>query len=56
MHSKFFYDDLEDLTKKATNLLMNIETVRQEKTQGFVTKYDWQTMADIYDRTLEAVL
>ena len=56
MHSQFFYDDFEDLTKRATDLLMNIEAVRQETTQKFVTKYDWQTMADIYDRTLEAVL
>jgi glycosyltransferase involved in cell wall biosynthesis len=55
-HSRFFYNDFEDLTRRATGLLMNIETVRQEKTQGFVTKYDWRTMADIYDQTLEAVL
>ena len=53
MHSKFFYNDFEDLTKRTTDLLVNIEIVRQEKTQGFVTKYDWKTLADIYDQTLE---
>jgi glycosyltransferase involved in cell wall biosynthesis len=56
MHSKFFYNDFEDLRKRATDLLMNIEAVRQEKIRGFVTKYDWQTMADIYDQTLESIL
>jgi glycosyltransferase involved in cell wall biosynthesis len=55
-HSRFFYNDLDDLTKRATDLLMNIEAVRQEKTQGFVTKYGWQTMADIYDKTFEELL
>ena len=55
-HSRFFYNDFDDLMKRATDLLMNIQSVRQEKTQGFVTKYDWQTMADIYDKTLEAIL
>lgn len=54
--SKFFYNDFEDLRKRATDLLMDIQAVRQEKTQGFVTKYDWQTMAGIYDKTLESIL
>jgi glycosyltransferase involved in cell wall biosynthesis len=56
MHAQFFYDDFEDLSKRATDLLVNIGAVRQKTTQEFVTKYDWQTMADIYDQTFETLL
>ena len=36
VHSRFLYDDFDDLLGRITNLIGNIQEVRQEKTQGFV--------------------
>jgi len=55
-HSLFFYSDFDDLASRLQDLLENIHGVRQENIQRFVTKYDWQTMAPLYDHTFEAML
>jgi glycosyltransferase involved in cell wall biosynthesis len=52
----FFYSDFDDLASRLRDLLENIHGVRQENIQRFVTKYDWQTMAPLYDHTFEAML
>lgn len=55
-HARFFYDNFDDLRGKITNLIGNIQEVRQEKTQGFVSKYDWQTITDSYDNLFNSLL
>lgn len=55
LHSRFFYDDGNDLVEKLKNLILNIREVRQENVQTFVAKYDWQRMAPIYDNAFEGL-
>lgn len=55
-HSKFFYDNFDDLVGRLKNLILNIQEVRQENIQTFVTQYDWQKMAPIYDNTFEKLI
>ena len=55
-HQKFFYDDFDDLVEKLRNLILNIREVRKENIQTFVTKYDWQKMAPVYDDTFEELI
>ena len=56
LHSTFFYSDFDDLVDRLKHLLLTIQEVRQENTQRFAVKYDWQTMAPLYDRTFEEML
>ena len=55
-HSKFFYDDFDDLVRKLKNIILNIREVRQENVRTFVAKYDWQRMAPIYDNIFEKLV
>ena len=56
VHSRFLYDDFDDLLGRITNLIGTIQEVRREKTQHYIRKYDWQFITDIYDNTFEALL
>ena len=56
VHSRFFYDDFDDLTERIKSLMVNIQEVRQEKTQLFVENYDWQIITDSYDKVFNSLL
>ncbi len=51
-HSRFFYNDFDDLVERLKKLIATIQKVRQENIQTFVTHYDWQKMAPLYDDIL----
>ena len=55
-HDRFFYDGFDDLVARLEKLILNIDQVRQENIQPFVSRYDWQTMAPIYDDLFEAMV
>ena len=56
VHSKFFYDDFDDLTERIKSLMVNIQEVRQEKTKRFVENYDWQFITNSYDNIFDSLL
>jgi len=56
IYSRFFYDDFDDLVGRLKKLVSNIRGVRKEDIQSFVTKYDWQRMAPVYDDIFEKLI
>lgn len=45
----FFYQNEEAFYQLLKKTILNINQIRQEKTQNFVNHYDWRTLAPIYD-------
>ena len=56
LHNSYFYDDLDDLTKRLEWAIVNIDKVRSGKVKQFVEGYCWEKMAAIYDEQLTAVV
>ncbi len=55
-HQSFFYDDFDNLVEKLEALILNIEKTGEVNIQPFVTQYDWQNMAPIYDAQFEDLI
>ena len=52
-HALYFYNTAEDFYLKIKKAIQNIDETRKVTTQSFVERYDWRTLAPIYDKQLE---
>ncbi len=54
-HANHFYNDFDDLVDRLDTALRHIETIRQQSLWRVAAKYDWDTMAPIYDSCLAQI-
>ena len=52
-HAKHFYYKEADFYPLLKNTIKNIEKIRRESYQHFVSHYDWRTLAAKYDKEME---
>ena len=52
LHHEHIYLDNENLFKKITWALDNINTIRNSKISKVAEKYNWKEMAKVYDRAI----
>lgn len=52
-YSSHFYDDPQDLSFFLEHLILNIDNIRKQEFQHFVTKYDWRKLITHYDGLFE---
>jgi hypothetical protein len=50
------YDDFEGLLARLREAIVNIEETRQKSLRSHGERYDWTTMAPVYDSRLESIL
>ena len=55
-HSTHLYQDSEDLQQKLKHAIQNIETIRSETYQHFVSRYDWRNLSTTYDEAFEQLI
>ena len=49
------YDDFEGLLTRLREVIVNVEGTRQKSLRGHVERYDWTTVAPVYDSCLENI-
>ena len=54
-HGKLLYNGFDELVEKLCQFLSNFPTEEIE-TREWVSKYDWSTMATVYDSSLEKMV
>jgi len=50
------YDDFEGLLNRLLEAIVNIEGTRQKSLRSHVERYDWASVAPVYDSCLESIL
>lgn len=55
-HADHLYDNFGDLVTMLGDRIEHIGETRRTETRGFVTRYDWGTMAPGYDRAFETIV
>ncbi len=55
-YPEVFYDDFDALVEKLMAAVREIDRIRQQSFRHCVQRYDWQSMAPVYDTALEAVV
>ena len=53
-HPTFFYDE-DDLVNKIQHRIIDVKYLRVMNTHQYAVKYDWQTLAPIYDHQMEQI-
>jgi glycosyltransferase involved in cell wall biosynthesis len=51
--TEFIYESFEDLVDRLRRRILDIEETRAVRTSDFVRRYDWGTIAPLYDRRFE---
>lgn len=54
-HITFFYDGFEDLVNRLQRRILNLKPLRKQSVSHFITKYDWKTLIEKYDKTFENI-
>ncbi len=54
-HSTFYYDDI-DFVNKLQRRIMDVKYLRVMDTRQYASKYDWQSMIDMYDEYMIEVM
>jgi len=49
LHAPFFYDNITDLEKRLQNLIFNLNIIRKQNVNQFISHYDWSSMIEKYD-------
>lgn len=55
MHPSLFYEE-NDFVNKLQRLILDVNVIRNQNTQKFVSHYDWNKMISIYDKKLEDII
>lgn len=55
-HNAFFYDDERDLANRLHRNIRNVKLMRKQKTDHFVSRYDWSRLIGQYDTELDEMV
>ncbi len=55
-HADHLYDNFGDLVSMLGDRIEHIEDTRAARTQSFVSRYDWDVVAPVYDAVFEAIV
>jgi hypothetical protein len=54
-HAHHFYDGFDDLVDRLDTAIRNIKNIRAQSLRPLAEKYDWRSMAPVYDSCLAQI-